>query len=147
MTSTTRKKPYYSVRTGKNPLAGGFDIEAVRDLFKTIFVHFEEEGYFQEDLGYYCVDAGDVAGRLGHNLDGALLLALRKRNLTPIRSRIESYSEDDLFDIIEFLYDHCSKPKDGTYHNWNGCGWHYETFEREPGREEFKERVNKVLAL
>jgi hypothetical protein len=147
MTSYVRKKPYYSVRTGNNPLTGGFDLDAVRDLFKTLFVHFEDGGYFQEDLGYYCVDAGDVPGTLGHDLDGALLLELRKRNLTPIRTRIGEYSEEDLFDMIEFLHDHCSKPKEGTYHNYNGCGWHYHTFERESGRQEYRDRVNKVLAL
>jgi hypothetical protein len=36
---TPRKKPYYSVRTGKNPLTAGFDIDAVRDIFKTQFIY------------------------------------------------------------------------------------------------------------
>jgi hypothetical protein len=52
-----------------------------------------------------------------------------------------------LFDVIEFLYDHCSKPLDGRYHSWSGCGWHYDTFDRESGRTEYRERINKLLAL
>src|SRR6266581_9482059 len=147
MTSYVRKKPYYSVRTGKNPFARGFDLDAVRDLFKTMFVYFEDRGYLQEDLGYRCVDEGVVSGNLGYDLDGAILLELRKRDLTPIRLRVPYYSEEDLFDMIEFFYDHCSKPTEGSYHDFNNFGWHYHTFEREPGREEYRERVNKVLAL
>jgi hypothetical protein len=95
----TRTKPYYSVRTGKNPLANGFDLDAVRDMFKTQFVYLEDAGYFQETLGYQCVDAGFVPGTLGHDLAGALFLELRKRELTPIRSQIAEYSEDDLFEL------------------------------------------------
>lgn len=142
-----RTKPYYSVRTGMNPLAAGFDLATLRDLFRTLFAHFEGEGYFQEALGYDCVDAGFVPGALGHDLAGVLLLELRKKDLTPIHSKIEGYSEEDLFDMIEFLYEHCSKPKDGTYHSWNSCGWHYTTFKKEPGRLEYREKMNKVLAL
>ena len=60
-----RKKPYYSVRTGKNPLAKSFDLETLRELFKNLFIHFEDSGYFQEAFGYDCVDAGFVPGTLG----------------------------------------------------------------------------------
>ncbi|MCC6527862.1 MAG: hypothetical protein IT373_34775 [Polyangiaceae bacterium] len=142
-----RTKPYYSIRTGKNPLAAQFDLSTLRDLFRTLFAHFEHEGYFQEALGYHCVERGFVAGRLGHDLAGTLLLELRKRNLTPIETTIDAYSEDDLFDIIEFLYEHCSKPEERYYHSYGDCGWHCGTFKREPGRIEFRDRVNKVLAL
>lgn len=57
-----RNKPYYSVRTGKNALTRSFDLESFKELFKIVFVYFEEKRYFQEAFGYYCVDAGDVAG-------------------------------------------------------------------------------------
>lgn len=147
MTSNIRRTPYYSVRTGKNPLAAGFDLDILRDMFKTQFAYFESEGYFQEALGFECVDAGFIPGTLGHDIEGALLLALRKRNLTPINSKIANYAEDDLFDVLEFLYDHCSKPITRHYHNWGNCGWHCETFDREPGRLEYRERMNKILEL
>jgi hypothetical protein len=84
---------------------------------------------------------------LGQDLEGALLLELRKRDLTPIRTKIAEYSEEDLFDIIEFLFDHCSKPEERHYHSYSSCGWHCSTFQREPGRLEYRARINKVLAL
>jgi hypothetical protein len=144
---TTRQKPYYSVRTGKNPLAERFDLDTTRELFKTVFVYLEDEGYFQEALGYHCVDAGFLPGSLGHDLDGALLLELRKRDLTPIRTRIADYSEEDLFDMIEFLYEHCSKPTQRRFHDYSACGWHCSEFDKMAGRAEYRERINKVLAL
>ncbi len=42
-----------------------------------------------------------------------MLIALRKDNLWPVWARIETYKEDDLFDVIEFLFDKASKPIDG----------------------------------
>jgi len=117
----------------------------MRTLFREVFIYFENEGYFQEDLGYECVDAGFVAGKLARNIEGALLLALRKSGLAPIRQRIEVYEEEDLFDVIEFLYDHCSKPTDRHYHDFSDCGWHCHEFDHKAGRAEFQERMNELL--
>jgi hypothetical protein len=116
-------------------------------LFRTLYMHLDDEGYFQENLGYHCVDSGFVSGALGHDLEGVLILELRKPDLCPVRSRLDDYSEDDLFDIIEFLYDHCSKPIERTWHSWNDCGWHCSTFDREAGRVEYREKMNRILQI
>lgn len=141
---------YYSVRTGCNPLAGGFDIDTMRTLFREFFIYFEDEGYFQQALGYQCVDAGFVSGNLGRSIEGALLLTLRKQGLTPIRERIAQYSEDDLFDVIEFLFDHCSKPLDRHFHGYDDCGWHTnptnpDAFDQQAGRAEFRDKIGELL--
>ena len=83
-----------------------------------------EKGYFQERLGYKCIDAGPVPGGLGRDLDGITLRKLRETNLLPVAKHVHRYSEDDLFEVIEFLYDHCSQPvkEDSAYHSWNDCG-------------------------
>jgi hypothetical protein len=75
------------------------------------------DGYFDESVGSNCVDAGFTEGTLG-DVDLAILLVIRKKNLWPIEERIGWYSEDDFFDIIEFLFQHVSKPVDGTMHNY-----------------------------
>jgi hypothetical protein len=57
-----------------------------------------------------------------------------------------SYSEDDLFDMIDFLYEHCSKPIEKHLHHWNECGWHGDPFEEDgSGKAEFREKVNTIL--
>lgn len=104
-------------------------------------------GYFQEAFGYECVDAGIVAGTLGEDLNGSILLSLGKEHIWPLEDRIEYFSEDDLFDVIEFLYDNVSKPVDGHYHSFANCGTHYSTFNGPEGQAEFRSALNPVLKI
>lgn len=78
-------------------------------------------------------------------MPGELLLALRKDNLWPIHSTIDDWSEDDLFDIGEFLFDHVSQPTKKTHHDWSGCGWHCSEFDRKAGQAEYRNKVNRLL--
>jgi hypothetical protein len=139
------KRLYYSIRTGKHPTGGKLDLLSLLNLFSIIYSNFESSGYFQEAFGYSCVDQGFVPGSLGSNIGGNILLRLRKDNLWPIDNKCENYKEDDLFDIIEYLYDYISKPINGTYHGWNDCGWHYDKFDKEVGRTEFRDKINDLL--
>lgn len=72
-------------------------------------------------------------------------LALKKENLWPLKEKLEYYSEDDLFDMIEFLHDHCSKPISGYYHQFNNCGYHYDTFNDQEGQRYFREKINYII--
>lgn len=122
----------------------------MRSLFRELFVYFEDEGYFQQALGFGCVDEGFVPGTLGRSIEGALLLTLRKQGLTPIRQMISQYSEDDLFDVIEFLFDHCSRPLNRRFHSFDNCGWHtnptnLDEFDQQIGRAEFREKIRDLL--
>ncbi|MDX2137365.1 MAG: hypothetical protein SF123_04665 [Chloroflexota bacterium] len=139
---------YYSTRTGKNPLANGWNLPILLTLFKDLFSRFNEQHYFQQAFGYECIDDGNVPGTLGTGIEFAMLRAIKKPNLWPIEERCLDYTEDDLFDVIEFLYDNISKPvpRDGDYHSWGNCGWHYKVFDENAGREEYRREVNKLLA-
>jgi hypothetical protein len=136
---------YYSLRTGKNPKGTEIDLKTLKVLFRSSFTQWEEAGYFQEHFGYCCVDAGDVPGKLGSDVSAAMLFYLRKEMLWPVLSHIDRYTEDDLFDVIEFLHDHTSKPLEGYYHSYSGCGYHYNTFDGASGRKEYRERINQLL--
>ncbi|MDR0478718.1 MAG: hypothetical protein LBH31_02700 [Burkholderiaceae bacterium] len=138
-------KKYYSTRTGKNPNAGKIDLATLRKLFSALYIELEEDGYFQEYFGYWCVDNGDVAGSLGPDIDAVILFKIRKSGLWPIREKIDNYSENDLFDVIEFLHDHSSKPIDGFHHTFANCGYHYHTFNQEAGRVYYRMKVRPLL--
>ena len=140
-----RDKPYYSVRTGKNPVGEGLDLPMVERVFSGLYAEWEDEGYFQEALGYDCVDAGFISGSVGRDVEGYVLLELRKSHLLPIRNEIKNYTEDDLFDVIEFLCEHVSKPIKRTNHSYSNCGWHCSSFDRAEGRADFRKRVNRIL--
>jgi hypothetical protein len=124
-----------------------FDLQTLRRLFSSLYQRYSEEGYFQEAFGYLCVDAGNVSGTLGNDIEAYLILALRKSDIWPIEEKIVNYSEHDLFDIIELLYDLVSKPNksESSYHEWNGCGWHHTSFDQQMGRQEFRREVNNLL--
>src|SRR5690349_1863783 len=114
-------RPYYSQRAGRGPATAALALTDLKRLFKSQHEQLEQEGYFQEDLGFYCVDADFVPGRLGTDLQAEILLSLRKPNLWPIHSTIEQWSEDDLSDMLEFLFDHISKPTERRFHEYSSC--------------------------
>jgi hypothetical protein len=139
------KRTYYSARTGKNSDAIVIELPMLLRLCYGIFSSFTEKDYFQAAFGYYCVDQGDVPGRLGADIGVQVFLLLRKEGLWPIPEQFEGYSEDDLFDMIEFLFDCASKPMDGYNHTYSDCGWHYSEFDQAVGQAEFREEINRIL--
>ncbi len=140
-----RTTPYYSVRTGKNPSGGRFGLEMFTRLFASLFSSFDGQGYFQEAFGYYCVDSGYVPGFVGDDIGGFLLRKLKKDDLWPVHERSSEYLEDDVFDLIELLYDVVSSGTEGGYHSYSDCGWHYREFDKTAGRREFRIAVNEIL--
>jgi hypothetical protein len=144
-TSRARPRAYYSARRGVDPRVRAFDIDQLRRLVKSTFTALEERGYFQQAMGYYCVDAGEVVGEMGSDIDAYILRRLKKADLWPLTDRIDEYTEEDIFDMIELLHDYVSKPVDGRYHDFAGCGWHYSTFDRPAGQEGFRMELNDIL--
>ncbi|MET4577414.1 hypothetical protein [Ottowia thiooxydans] len=136
----------YSIRTGINPRSNGFDLRKICELFVRFYAQFDQEGYTHEHFGFWCVDMQDVRGKL-IDIEFTILMSLRKTDLWPIADKAPGYSEDDLFDMIEFLFDHVSKPLSGNMHTFNQCGMHWEAFDRGAGQSEFRKRVNELLAL
>lgn len=141
-----KNRPYYSIRTGKHPHIK-YNLDLLRRLFIEVYRKFEWDGYFQEAFGFRCVDAYNdwVSGNLGRDIGAVVFLYLRKDSLWPIEENYIHYSEEDLFDVIEFLYDYVSKPVDGFYHGYNNCGWHYSSFDQNAGKKEFREAINSIL--
>lgn len=138
-------RPYYSQRAGRGPATAALGLNDVKRLFKSQYEQLEQEGYFQQDLGFHCVDSGFNPGLLGTDLQAEILLSLRKPNLWPIHSTIDNWSEDDLFDMLEFLFDHISKPTERHFHDYSTCGWHCYKFDRESGQTEYREKLNRLL--
>ena len=142
-------RPYFSVRTGRSSGNLVLDLDLLRTVFRSEVESLEERGYLQQAFGKWCPDADDdlIPGTLGRDIDVRIMVALRKRNLWPVRAFIENYGEDDLFDMIEFVYDHVSKPvaNSGYFHQHAGCGWHYDQFLKEPAQSEFRSTMNEIL--
>jgi hypothetical protein len=140
-----RTRPYFSVRTGKNPLAKALDLPTLKTLFLAAYFELARRERFQEYFGYVCVDAGTIVGLAGDDIDMFFLRKLRKRGLWPMPSRIDGYDESDLFDVVELLHDMCSKGTKGMHHTYNDCGWHYTEFDATAGQREFRDEINPIL--
>ncbi|MHB8858855.1 MAG: hypothetical protein ACYC6Z_05135 [Thermoleophilia bacterium] len=141
-----RDKPYFSVRTGKHPTGGRLDLDGLRRLVLSAYYQLATDDYFQEFFGYECVDEGRVIGITGEDIEAFFFRKLQKEGLWPLNEVINHFSEDDLFDVIELLHDCASKGVDGQYHSWGNCGWHYNTFDRKAGQNEFRIQLNEVLS-
>jgi hypothetical protein len=135
---------YYSLRAGTNPHPDGLPLDDIKELFLGVYSSLHRESYFDEAFGFYCVDAGDIPGTVA-DVPREILLKLHKRNLWPIDGRISHYDEDDLFDIVEFLFRYVSKPMAGDPHNYGGCGMHWHTFSKALGQKHFREQINEML--
>jgi hypothetical protein len=140
-----KKRTYYSVRTGLTPEDQKIDFEILKKMFLILYKRLVNEGYFQKHFGIDCMD-GFIEGTLGEDIDAVMFVNLRKQNLYPIFEKLPNYTEDDFFDVLEFLHDHCSKGINGFYHNWNNCGYHYQEFIDNEGQKYFRELINPLLA-
>lgn len=141
----TLTREYYSVRTGKSSDLKQIDLELLKDLFRAVYQDFVRKDYFFEAFGFKCVDSGFNPGIAGEDIDIFFFRKIRKRNLWPIEKNVSQYSEDDLFDVIELLFDLISKPIEGYYHDFCGCGQHWTKFDKIIGQTEFREDINHIL--
>ncbi len=138
------KRKYYSLRTGRIPDSDGLTFEVLKKLILIAYRSMDQDGYFQKYFGIDCTD-GYLPGELGEDIPSVLYVNLRKENLFPIWNNLPNYTEDDLFDILEFLHDHSSKGLEGDYHGWNNCGIHFQKFDDLAGQSVFREKINPLL--
>ena len=110
-----------------------------------IYQELENDLYFQEATGYHCVDAGDIRGSWGTDIEAFIYLKLKMENIWPIQKNIESFSEATLFTVIEFLFDYVSEPINKSYHSWNNCGWHCSQFDKNKGQKVYRMKINELL--
>lgn len=142
----TAPRRYYHQRSGAQQ-APKLDLDAVKKLLGTSYALFSSRDYFQEALGYHCVDAGVVPGSCGEDVAGWILVNAWLESVYPFGEQIPSFEEPTLFATIELLWDLVSAPlKDGSYHHtYNACGWHYAKFDKALGQREWRSNVNKIL--
>ncbi len=133
--------PLWSERQGRGPQVP-FDHDGARKMFAAVISEFEQRGWFQEWFGYNCGDDGFVAGRLGEDVEGALLVETGRSDVWPVMSHALSWDDDTLFDMVEFLYRCVSAgiKETGRFHSFSGCGWHFNHFDQHQGRVEYRNK-------
>ena len=145
------EKQYYAQRHGRGPKGQPLSLDAFRPVIFSVWDDLSDRCFFQEAIGYECVDAGFVAGSVGHDINAFFLRTLLRDNVWPYRENEDAYDADTLFDMIEVLYELVSepvpRPNRADYHDYWDCGWHYRNFSRAKGQERYRREINAVLRL
>jgi hypothetical protein len=117
----------------------------LKSIYFNVIDDLWSRDYFQEAFGYVCVDAGEVEGSLGHDVEAWFLRILHRENVWPFETYGEGWDEDTLLDVVEVMHDLCSMGTEGHVHSYNNCGTHYTAFDREAGQAEYRAMVNQIL--
>jgi hypothetical protein len=155
-----KSRDYYSQRTGPDNNRK-WNLKAIKDIFLSSFEEFSSNKYFGKSFGYYR-RSGWAKGIICANSEDEciqryFLRKLKKdRPLWPIDACISSYTEEDLFDVIEISYDLIAKPyahnpclvddssKPAITSDFSDADVIIEFNEME-GKTEFRTEINKFL--
>ena len=139
-------RTYYSQRQGFRRTDVSFT--QLRQVVDGLYDDWDRAGLFQQWFGYDCVDAGVVPGKAGAHPDAYVFRETLSDRLWPVPQYILTWSESELFDGIEFMWEHASAGVDEhSYHSWNNCGYHFSKFDQRAGRDRLRRELNPVLAL
>jgi len=146
--ATMHDKRHYSSRKGLCQAFSKLELPLLRDLFLARYSDFVRRGYFEDAFGA-TVMGMRVPGYID-DIAGFFLAKLRKHNLWPIGKYISHYSEDDLFDVIELLYELVDKPGEAaiTAPSTDRIRFRGDVanrFGREAAQIEFRAEVNHLL--
>ncbi|MDH6709156.1 hypothetical protein P3T27_005902 [Kitasatospora sp. MAA19] len=137
--------PYWSERRTGPKASSSTDLAATSRRFAWTIGKMIDSGYFAWAFGDSCVD-GDYDGELGPDPAEEMHRELGRGDLWPVPYYSDGYSLDDLCDVIEYLADHVRRPLRRRYHDYAGCGWHFEAFSAERGAQIYRWRVNQILS-
>lgn len=135
-------KQYWSQRKG---ITDKLNLSELKKIFSSLILEYIERGYYQEYFGVACVD-GYIPGLAGTVVSDYILRKTRRVISWPVENGFRDCDENTLFDMIEFFYDTVSFPVEGSYHTFSGCGYHYNKFDAEKGKEEYRKELNLLLA-
>ncbi len=127
---------YYSSRVKR----AKFSLPELYNKFQHIYLYFKKRDYFKEKAGIYSTELPDeIKHRAGFllNFQPFPIAGWDKGDLT----------EDNLFDVIEFMYDHISKPGEFGYYTTD-TGFNYQDYidyDEDEGKKEYRENLNSVL--
>jgi hypothetical protein len=128
---------YYSSRTNPQSLT----LDELYWKLKNLYLLFRNKDYFKKKAG---ITEKMLPDAILH--EAAVALTFQPFPLTNWEDL--EITEDHVFDAIEFLYDHISKPGEWV-DKTSETGWNYydyDSYDDEAGRTEFREKANQFLS-
>lgn len=128
---------YYSSRTKGKKLS----LSEVYHKFQHIYLYFKKRDYFKEKSGIYStVFPDEIKHKAG--------FSLKFQPFPMTEWEEDDLTEDNLFDVIEFMFDHVSQPGEYGYLTTD-TGYNYQDYidyDEVEGKREYREKINSVLA-
>ncbi|MBE6063568.1 MAG: hypothetical protein E7207_08495 [Clostridium butyricum] len=139
-------KVYYAKRNGKIT-DSKIDYIRMVDLFVNMYERLSSEFYFTEAIGDYCENKGTIPGKWGSDVEVFIFTKTGIEGLWPInKEEYYSKNENEIFSLIEFLYDYVSKPKQiYECRNWY-CHKHCDDYDKNEGKKIYIEEINKIIS-
>lgn len=140
-------KPYWSARRGATPPV--LPLPETAERFVNLVAKLNDrQGLWTEAFGVDCPDGhGDPVEPPRHQLEDLLGRELSEGMGWPFGCRAaRSWARDDLFDLMEVLYDLASWPGTWGLHDYGGCIGHPGDFSPACGRALYLHEVTKLLA-
>lgn len=129
-------RQYYSSRNNPKELR----LTGLCQKFVHLYMMLRGKDYFKEETG-------DSDSTLPEETKHKAALALDFQPYPITEWDERKLTEDNLFDVIEYLYDHVSKPMEMVYMETDS-GWNYmdyEGYDKEEGKREYRGYVNAFL--
>jgi len=131
----TEPRRYFSSRKGKEPISA----RAAHWRLVNLYLVFRDKDYFKQKLGAI----------RNHTPDNAERLAVVRLGFSAFpMNDWKVITEDRIFDVIEFLHDHVSKPGELTsFLSDSGLEYQdYGSYDEAAGKEEFRGSANIILS-
>ena len=134
-------RPYYPQRIGSTAPAEPRGVDKVHRDFAALIAEFEGDGYLASAFPKDCVDDRRP---VRVDPDAELTARLGRSGLWPLRP--DTWDQETFYGLIEVFHDLVARPRDRSWHDYSGCGWHYSGFARDPARAIYRWRVNALLS-
>jgi hypothetical protein len=129
-----------------------YTLSDLRKQVRGVFTYLLNNHYLAHSLGFGCIDGIHHSelgwwrfGAAGDDWASYFFARSRRMDLHPVEPVKNEWTEDQLFDFIQFLGQEVQKPKETWFHDFSNCGVHPLRFDREAGLADFLDIVNPLL--
>lgn len=134
-------KSSYSQRRRRGPLSRPLELGVLRRLYGSWARRLDREQLLDQQLGKECPDEP----RVGIEIFTAELFVMTGREVAWPPMPDEDLDQDTILDVVEALHGLVAAGVDGTFHNYAGCGTHFETFDEKAGQTRWRAIVEPAL--
>jgi hypothetical protein len=136
-------RAYWPHRHGRAPESAipGVTVEQAKRQFGQLVEELTRLGYLDNVFPRPCVDDYNA---VEPDQSAVLYDRLGLPDLWPLRPG--EWNDDVFFGLVEVFHDLVARPRYRSWHSWNQCGYHFDSYASSPARRLYIWRVNIILS-